>query len=292
MKVDIAVCTWNRAESLRQTLDSFTRLAIPNGVLCRYVVVDNNSNDNTRHVVDSFKPKLNLISAIETQQGHTHARNAAVELADGELIIWTDDDVIVDSQWVTSYVEAATANPNAMFFGGRIVPVFQPKAPHWITENWNVLQGCFAARDLGNDEIDLTLKQLPYGANFAIRTSIQKQFRFDHELGRRGEQVLGEDEIELFRRLIDAGYCGKWVPNSSLEHLIPNDRATEKYVHDYFVGQGRVLKSKGQSWSSSVTRLRLSWLYERLMYAIKRRMSPSPAWVAHLIRCGLAEGQI
>ncbi len=299
MKIDIAICTWNRAGLLRETLRSISNVAIPPGVQVRVIVVNNNSTDSTVQVVQGIaedlqhgekSEQLSIELFEEPKQGHTFSRNRAVAVAASDLMLWTDDDVIVDANWVRAYLEAAE-NRQEVFWGGKIIPRFEPAEPDWIRENWADLKGCFAARNLGDRPIALTHVRLPYGANFAIRTEIQKQFLFDTQLGRRKNILLGEDEFDLFRRLLAAGHAGSWVPASSLEHVITGDRASENYVRDYFIGQGRALVARGEPWS--LRRRKLFWqaVYEFAAYRFKRQWAKSPAWVAHLIRSGLAEGQ-
>jgi len=300
MKIDIAICTWNRADQLLTTLESIGRANLPDGVEARIIVVNNNSTDHTVACVQAFEkrlgddetvsPNLSVALVDEPRQGHTHSRNRAISVAAGDLILWTDDDVQIDSNWLASYVNAAL-NSSEVFWGGKIIPKFVDPKPQWIAENWDSLKGCFAERDLGDKRIQLTTDKLPYGANFAIRTEVQKQFQFNVELGRYRDSALGEDEIEMFRRLLGAGYEGSWIPESSLFHIIDPDRATEAYVHNYFVGQGKALVKKGVPWSTSQSRLGWQRIYEFAAYRFKRQWAASPAWVAHLIRSGLAEGQ-
>lgn len=300
MKIDIAICTWNRAELLSDTLQSIRRVTIPEGITTRIVVINNNSTDNTIERVRAFEEqlaedaninhRLSVVLQTEPQQGHTFSRNRAIGVADGDLMLWTDDDVIVDSNWLNSYVRAS-ANQDEAFWGGKIIPKFIPEKPAWIEENWDVLKGCFAERDLGLEPAELKPEQLPYGANFAIRTSVQKKFLYNVELGRREDHVLGEDEIEMFQRLLAAGYRGSWVPESSLFHIIGQNRANEAYVRDYFIGQGKALIVKDNAWSTDPKKLWWQMVYEFAAYRFKRHWAKSPAWAAHLIRSGLAEGQ-
>ena len=296
--VEIAICSYRRPELLRQTLDSIARCEIPSGVRCRFIVVNNaaeNIEDPTDLVCQSFAKRSaeqhDLVLAHEPKTGHTFARNRAIEIATGDLLIWTDDDVLVDSQWIKSYIDAANQNPKQTFWGGHIVPTFRPERPKWIEENWDNLKGCFAERNLGDQPIEFTQQHLPYGANFAIRTSVQKQFQFDTELGRRADMVLGEDELDLFRRLLESGHGGSWVPESSLQHLISKDRATESYVWDYFVGQGRALVAKQQNWHSGSSRFLGTTIWNVLMWKFKRQFAGSDVWTSHLIRAALAQGQ-
>jgi len=118
--VDIAICTWNRAGRLRRTLESFSKLDVPPDVQLTVIVIDNRSTDDTQPVIEafansSFGQTHQTVSATEQQQGHTFARNRAIKASQGDLVIWTDDDVLVNPDWVTKYVDAATQQPSVSF---------------------------------------------------------------------------------------------------------------------------------------------------------------------------------
>jgi glycosyltransferase involved in cell wall biosynthesis len=289
--VEIAICTWNRSASLSRTLDSLLHLRIPPGLNWRILVVDNGSTDDTADVLDAYAEPLPLVPLTEPRQGHTLARNRAIAESRAELILWTDDDVLVDSNWLEAYLAAANQWPQMGFFGGRIEPHFPAGRPRWIEENWSQVAGCFATRDLGSTALELTTDRLPYGANFAVRGDVQRAFPFNPNLGRRGQAVVGEDELDLLRRLLAAGQRGLWVPASSVQHVIPPERASTRYVFDYFVGQGAMLVNKGQPWSHSRWALRRQYLWHQFASEVGQWVLPSPVWFAHLARAGLALGQ-
>ena len=163
--------------------------------------------------------------------------------------------------------------------------------PKWIANNWDALSGCFATRDLGDEPLEFSADRLPYGANFAVRGEVQRANLFDPELGRRADAVLGEDELDLMRRLLAAGHRGQWVPGSVVEHLIPPERATTKYVYDYFVGQGRNLVLKGEGWGADADQLKREAMAEHRRFWWKRFYAGNQQWCSHLIRSALAMGQ-
>ncbi len=294
--VDVVVCTWNRAPQLADTLQSLTKLIVPYDRQLRIIVVDNNSTDETAKVIVEFAAhkffnRHTLLPLFESQQGHTHSRNAAIAHLDSDLVMWTDDDVAVDPFWLQKMVEFADLHPSAAFFGGPIVAKLLPRCPDWIEQNWEILKGCFADRQIGDQPLELTHDRLPYGANFAVRGSVQKAFPFDTELGRRAEDVLGEDELDVMRRMLEAQLSGYWNPEARVTHVIPSERVNEEYVRQYFVGQGRALICKGEAWDYSPRKLWWASLGNYLMFRFKRKFADSPEWLAHLIRSGLAEGQ-
>ena len=139
--------------------------------------------------------------------------------------------------------------------------------------------------------MSFSVDKLPYGANFAVRGEVQRANLFDPELGRRADAVLGEDELDLMRRLLAAGFHGRWVPGAVVEHLIPMDRTTTQYVYDYFVGQGRNLVLKGRGWGTDADQLKREANAEYRRFWWKRFYAGNQQWCSHLIRSGLAMGQ-
>jgi len=294
--VDVVVCTWNRASQLSATLDSLTQLIVPYDRQLRIIIVNNNSTDDTAAVVAKFGnhkffQRHKFLSLFEQQQGHTYSRNAATMRLEADLVMWTDDDVVVDSFWLQKMVECADLHPQTTFFGGPIEARLMPRCPDWIEQNWETLKGCFADRQMGDQPFSLSYDKLPYGANFAVRGPVQQVFTFDTNLGRRGTDVLGEDELDVMRRMLDAGLTGQWNPEASVTHVIPSDRVNEEYVRQYFIGQGRALVRKATPWEYSPRKLWWTSLWNYLMFRFKRKFADSPQWLGHLIRSGLAEGQ-
>src|SRR5919109_2420377 len=102
--ISVIVCTHNRAHRLEQTLNSLQQMTVPVDLAWELIIVDNNSNDNTKEVIDSFinKSSLHVKYVIERHQGISHARNMGIREARGHIIAFTDDDCIVDRYWITA----------------------------------------------------------------------------------------------------------------------------------------------------------------------------------------------
>ena len=121
MRFTVAICTWNRAWLLPRVLERLTRLQHTQSEW-EVVVVNNNSTDDTERVLDAFAGRLPLRRAFEARPGLSHARNTAVRWATGDYIVWTDDDALVDADWLAAYVRAAEQHPEAAVFGGPVRP--------------------------------------------------------------------------------------------------------------------------------------------------------------------------
>src|ERR1700694_4507645 len=95
MKITIAICTWNRAPSLRTTLESIAAASPPRESTFEIVVINNNCTDATDQIAGEFAARLLVRVHHEEKAGLSHARNKAIDAASGEYIIWIDDDVTV-----------------------------------------------------------------------------------------------------------------------------------------------------------------------------------------------------
>jgi glucosyl-dolichyl phosphate glucuronosyltransferase len=239
--ITVAICTWNRADLLDQTLESMRALIIPAGIGWEVIVVNNNCTDRTDEIIAKHAGALPLRRLFEPNPGQSNARNCAVADAEGDLLVWTDDDVIVDAEWLTHYVCAAQAFPRSAYFGGTVEPWFSIRPPRWIEENLDRLEGFYAIRDLGRDVRLLKEGEFVFGANMAVRTEIARRFPFDPNLGLTPKSEIRGDETEFQATLITAGYVGTWVGPAKVRHIIPATRLTRQYIRDWNRGAGRTM---------------------------------------------------
>src|SRR5690349_1336953 len=167
MLITVAICTFNRAESLRRTLDSLVKMHVPGTLTWEVLVVNNNSNDHTEAVMASYCDRLPIRWEFEAQPDHCNARNRAIDTETGDYFVWTDDDVLVSQDWLSAYFGAFSSWPTAAVFGGPIIPRFDPPAPKWLNASRHLVSGAFAERDLGASFQQLSVfeHRIPYGAN-------------------------------------------------------------------------------------------------------------------------------
>ncbi len=299
MLLTVAICTLNRAESLRRTLDSLAAMGVPCHLGWEVVVVNNNCTDHTDEVINAFNDRLPIHREFEPQRGHSRARNRAVEAAKGDYIVWTDDDVVVDPGWLAAYAEAFRRWPEAAVFGGRITPRYEMPVVKWVAESEALLGGPFAIRDLGDKELPLSIAEgrVPYGANFALRAVEQLAFRYNPELGLGpGRRRLGE-EVDVIERILGSGAVGYWVPAAQVEHCISHDRQTVSYIERYFAGAGETSTLMGGNREMPLWFGVPRWLWRGLIdgwlrYHLHRRFSPAPVWVNHLRTYAFSRGAI
>ena len=294
--VAIILCTFNRAESLRRTLQSFERLKVPAGVVAELVVVDNNSTDDTRAVCTAAQTALPLRYLFESEQGHNHALNRGLADTSAPLILFTDDDVDVDENWLVAYWEAASRMPNAAYFGGRVLTRWETAPPPWFEQHATTCLANVAVYFDGGDTEQVWSESFP-GANMALRRECLQGVSFDPDLGPKGNGAVRCGEIELFAQLRKLGSTGFYVPKAIIYHRTAANRLTESYVRTWFVGDGVAEVRRGQIVRTNLV-LGVSGCYWKecltnaCKYALSRLLAPATVWLPAEIAMAKAWGII
>ena len=262
MLISVAVCTYNRAALLDRTLEEMAKLVVPDDLDWELLVVDNNCSDDTQAVIGRHVDQLPLRALSETRQGLSHARNCAIDAARGELLLWTDDDVLVDPQWLAGYAQAIADYPDADFFGGPVEPWFSVPPPTWLEANFEIFAGAYAVRSAPSGTLMLRDESfLPFGANFALRTASIGDTRFDTQLGRIGTELISGEEVQFLRQMLAAGRHGVWIEAATVRHYIPKDRIDKGYIRDYYYAKGQSrIRMTPVAERPSIGSLRRKWL--------------------------------
>jgi len=238
MVISVIICTYNRSASLRRTLASMEASARP-GDGCELIIVDNNSTDDTRQVATGFlnTSGINGAYVFEGLQGLSHARNAGIRAATGDVLAFTDDDVTVHPNWLASLRDAFLRQDCAAV-GGRIVPVWTCPKPSWLVQEGPYqLAKVIVSFDLG--DAPCPLKCAPFGANMAFRkTLFEKYGVFRPDLGRSGSNLMGCEETEFSKRLLEAGEPFVYEPRAIVYHPVEAQRLEKRYFQSWYFNYG------------------------------------------------------
>lgn len=295
MKITVAICTWNRSKLLAQTLTSLCEVHIPTDVEWEVIVVDNNSDDETRSVCEQFMGPLPLRYVFEPKQGKSYALNRAVNMANGEYIVWTDDDVLLSPSWIEHYANAFNSDAEYAFWGGPVEPYFSTHPPSWLCTDQHILWPVYAIVDHGPEPLDFSKSIFPAGVNWAIRANVQREALYDVRLGPRPEDEQRGEETTLFRQLLGMGHRGRWIPESKIKHYIPQRRMTLTYIRDFYFGQG-VSFAKFAKYGLRPTSRKQRWLaIPRLIckeakFRFHQLTKPEKDWVRHLATAASERG--
>jgi glycosyltransferase involved in cell wall biosynthesis len=228
LDASIIVCTYNRADSLARTLRSLKAQELRSDVDWEVLVVDNNSTDRTRAVVEAFRidfPRLRY--TFEVRQGLAHARNHGVASSLGEVLLFTDDDVSPEPDWVKRILDGMAAS-GCDACGGFIAPVWELPPPAWLTERFH---GFLAIRAERTDTYEVLPGTMPpFGANMAFRKNVFARLGgFDVLRGRRGNVLAGGEDIEMFERVLAAGGKVMFFGDARVHHAVESYRLKKHY---------------------------------------------------------------
>jgi glycosyltransferase involved in cell wall biosynthesis len=237
LKYSIVIATYNRAADLRETLASLAALR-PDGPW-EAIVVDNNSPDDTRAVVEAAARNfpVDLRYVFERDQGRSPALNAGIRTARGAIIATTDDDVRVPVDWLNRAAEGLD-RMKCDYVGGRVLPIWGAPRPAWIPDHGGKQWAVIALLDYGPEPIAFG-SRVPLGVNMAFRReALDRAGLFDPNTGRRAGTLLGQEVREWCIRARQAGVHGFYIPELVLEHIIPADRLCKRYFRRWFFWRG------------------------------------------------------
>lgn len=273
-----------------------TQLDIPPGVKWELLVVNNNSTDDTYAVALRYADRLPIYVMSEVKQGQSNARNRAVAAAKGDVIIWTDDDVLVEQSWLAEYASAVKRHPEADYFGGPIRPWFPVNPPRWLGEQYRACGWPWAVLDLGGEERHLNRGEWVYGANMAFRSETQRQYPFDPTLGHVANRLGGGDDIGLQKQIRQFGGVGVWLPKAVVRHYVVPERMTLKYAWKRGCDSGRNDFFTGEFGAASSSRRIPRWMlrkyatcYARYLY---KRLTGGKDWLASYVHAARLRGAI
>jgi len=237
----VLICTYNRAASLAATLDTIASTRLVSLFPWEVLIVDNNSSDDTRHVVESrarhFPVPLRYL--FEGTQGKSNALNTGIRATNARIIVFTDDDVRIPSGWLEAAVRPLLARADVDYTGGPVRPIWGGRPPRWLDPSGN-LGGPIAVKDHGSTPFVFEDKRkTPLGVNMAVRRSlIERIGGFRPDLGRSGASLLGQEQAEFFYRSREANARGLYVPEMILDHEVPASRLTFNYYRRWSYWKG------------------------------------------------------
>ena len=189
--ISVVICTRDRADFLRETLASIAEVKVPEAEVAELVIVDNGSTDHTQDVVErcALGPFESIRCIEEKRPGLSHARNTAVAATEGEIVLFTDDDVRVPTNWISGMIEPIRAGRADAVAGGVEL------APHlrrpWQEEHPALISPLACTRDISSRNPDRMV-----GANMAIAKHLFKTLPpFDPNLDAGSPLGLGGETL-------------------------------------------------------------------------------------------------
>jgi glycosyltransferase involved in cell wall biosynthesis len=244
MDVSVLIPTYNGRELLARLLESLRDAEPADGFDWEIIVIDNNSTDDTKSVVEAFRTgnRLNVTYIFAPEPGKTRALNRGLSEAAGTFVAFLDHDVVVAHDYVTE-LRNVIRSRSYNVFGGRVVPTWSAPPPAWVLggKALQTSRGGVIVHDYGDEpRVYAGDMRLPIGCNFVCRRSLFDEVGlFNINLGPRpGAQIAGE-ETDLFRRLQAHGEAILYAPSIRVFHPVDPARLTKSYFRYRYFCHGR-----------------------------------------------------
>ena len=237
-QVSVVLCTYNRTGLLHSALESV--LAQDNATTPPFelIVVDNNSTDRTREVVESFVARDGRARYVfEPNQGLSYARNAGIRESGAPLIAFIDDDVRAEPDWVAAIARAFDQHPDAGMVGGRVLPMWPSVPPVWLTRD---LWAPLALVDHGDAPIVVTDRNpiCLVGAGACRRSLFDDVGVFATDLQRVKDSIGSLEDHEFLLRVLRTGRTGVYDPRVIARAEVQPDRLKRAYHRRWHHGHG------------------------------------------------------
>lgn len=246
--VTVVIATRDRAESLKRCLDS---LLTQTYAEMDIVVVDNApSSAETFDLIETrYAPLGRVTYVLEEKPGLARAHNAGVAAAKGEIIAFTDDDVIVDPAWVAAIAANFALSAQIGCVTGLILPAeLDTRAQYWTERHGGFGKG-LARKVFDPARPEDQGPLFPYaagafgsGANMAFRReTLARMGGFDATLG-AGTLARGGDDLDGFFAALSAGYQIAYEPGAIVwHHHRRSEEGMRRQAYGYGVGLGAYL---------------------------------------------------
>jgi glucosyl-dolichyl phosphate glucuronosyltransferase len=237
-RVSVIICTYNREQYLHRAMKAVAEQDA-DFALYELVVVNNCSTDATSVICTSFRrefPELNYTCVEEMEPGLSHARNRGIRESKGDILVFLDDDAFAEPAYVKNLIAFYDLHPPVMSTGGKTIPLFEDERPSWMS---HFLLPLVAAMDLGDQARLFPKGWYPIGANMSLRkAAIDLVGNFDVLLGRKGKNLQGGEEKDIFNRLRNKGLEPWYLPDTIVHHIIPASRMKTDYIRRQARGIG------------------------------------------------------
>ena len=233
--LSVVICTYNpRSDYLRRCSDALRCQTLPPN-LWELVVVDNRSDEPVAHRVDlSWPPDARLVR--EETLGLTSARLRGIRESTGDLLIFVDDDNVLDAEFLEIALRTMEQRPFLGSWSGQCRPAFEEPPPEWTRRYW----GNLVIREFDKDvwsNLPRMPQSMPCGAGLCVRREVAVHYLDLHESGKRsfqfdrnGKSLLSGGDNDLAACACDIGLGVGLIASLKLTHLISPERLTEDYL--------------------------------------------------------------
>jgi len=247
MKASVIIPAYNRPESLQRTLESLLNLSSSTTDF-EIIVINNGDNPKIIEVANNFA-KNGLINNIryffEENPGAMAARHRGVKESANDILVFIDEDIIVDKHWLSSILNAFSLNPNVAFVGGVCKPIYESPPPKWIEYFWDktcdggVILDALSLFDYGENVKKIKPTSI-WGCNYSVRKKVFKALGgfYPDNMPQILQVLQGPGESGLSWKAEQRGYEAIYEPKALVYHEIPTSRMTVEYFDSKYFYRG------------------------------------------------------
>jgi glucosyl-dolichyl phosphate glucuronosyltransferase len=230
MKLNIIIPTYNRALSDK-----------PREMEFEVAVIDNNSSDETKSVVEDFMPLFNTIKleyVFEGKQGKVFAFNTGVMRSKGDLFSGIDDDIEIAKDWLVEVERVFQERWNEIdFVGGKMLPNWEVQPPSWIEP---LKEGVIGWRDYGEKDWFYTWDTTILSGGHAVfkRSVFDEIGLLPEQIGPIGKNLIGCEDDVIFHKLMSKNIKGIYCSKLVFYHYVPEYRLSKSYYRQWCFGAG------------------------------------------------------
>lgn len=250
MRFSFITCTYNRDKYIGQTLQSVCDQTYADNNH-EIIVIDNNSTDNTASICEEFRaeyPNKNFRYFKEMNQGLSFALNRGIKEAQGEYLIFVDDDETIIPEHLERLDNHLRTYPEAVLCGTPVIPVYEIPEPKWMSRFTQRLIGGYF--DQGKEVKILEAKNYPGTGHTIIKKELYERYgNYNTELGRKGTSLIGAEDKDMFNRLKNNNIVCYYLPDIPIYHHIPPNKMTDEFFHKltYSIGKSERIRTKAVS---------------------------------------------
>lgn len=245
MDLSVVFATFKSEAILEKSLTAYCE--INTAYKWELIIVDNACREETLSLVDKYKDKLPIVFLKQPKPGKNNALNMALPLIKGDLVMFTDNDIIPPKDIIDVYVEAANEYPDFSIFSGKILPDIV--LPDWIDQNFHRVRSALGICEKGDTTQSIPVVDV-WGGNMMLRRSIFSHgFTFNVAVGPSGANYIMGSETELLLRLKAAGYKALYVTNSKVFHQIRMEQLSLSWLKSraFRSGKGAAFNNEDDS---------------------------------------------
>jgi glucosyl-dolichyl phosphate glucuronosyltransferase len=296
-EISVVICSYNRADYIINAIASLEHQTLEHSEF-EVIVVDNNSIDNTEELVMEYirkHPGFDCHYLTESRQGASFARNTGAAFSRSPLLCFMDDDAVAEPDYLERIIKFFKSHDDAGGLGGRIIPLYIPAEPKWMSHFVSSLVGNF---DYSKEPTVFEPGKYPLESNMVVRKSdFDAIGGFNTDLpGVKGTLRIGGEGKDFFLRLQALQRKIYYDPAVIVQHVVEVKKLTPEYMYRVAsgIGRGERVRTKAISQWSYIKKI-FEYIYKLkgsivlgAWYALKG--NPSQSWPVIKFRIDAMKG--